>query len=378
MNHRKTLLLIACVWLMSGFQDAADAAPDRLVLAFYYPWYDQNTWTNPRVPDHPPDRYMSTDAGVMGRQIDQARSANIDGFVSAWYGPTSNANQTETNLRTLLSLAQGKGFSIGVLFETAGPFFHSRDDVQNALATLLRTHIASPAYLRWNGKPVIFFWAPGNVPRVAGQSALAAWQAIRAAVDPGHGSLWFADGFDMSLQGVFDGGYLYNVAWADDIGAPERQWAGRIRAAGGLWVGTVMPGWDDTRLAERGGRYRRDRQGGAWYQAGWVGAASANPDMIVITSWNEFVENTYIEPSAALGGTYLDMTRNFAAAWKASPPVSIPAPAPQPASAQPNPSPTAFPTPTPSPTPSPTPAPILLRVGGVSCSTLIIDLCLMP
>jgi hypothetical protein len=378
MNYRALLLSIGLGVVILGLNSPAVAAPNRLVLAFYYPWYDQNTWTNPRVPDHPPDRYMSTDAGVMGRQIDQARGANIDAFVSAWYGPTTNANQTETNLRTLLSLAQGKGFSIGALFETAGPFFHSRDDVQNALAALLRTHAASPAYLRWNGKPVIFFWAPANVPRGAGQSALAAWQAIRAAVDPGHGSLWIADGFDMSLQGVFDGGYLYNVAWAEDIGSPERQWAGRIRAAGGLWVGTVMPGWDDTRLMERGGRYRRDRQGGAWYQAGWAGAASANPDMIVITSWNEFVENTYIEPSAGLGGAYLDLTRSLAAAWKASSPISIPAFAPQPASAQPIASPTRAPTATPSPTPNPTPAPILLREGGVACNTSIIDLCLMP
>ena len=34
---------------------------------------------------------------------------------------------------------------------------------------------------------------------------------------------------------------------------------------GRLWVGTVMPGWDDTRIVERAGRYRRGRHGGAWY-----------------------------------------------------------------------------------------------------------------
>ena len=63
------------------------AAPNRQVLAFYYPWYDPNTWNDPAVSDHPPDRYRSTDEGVMARQIDQAHGANVDAFVSAWYGP---------------------------------------------------------------------------------------------------------------------------------------------------------------------------------------------------------------------------------------------------------------------------------------------------
>jgi Glycosyl hydrolase family 99 len=325
----------------------AHSAPNRLVLAFYYPWYDQNTWNDPAVPDHPPDRYRSTDEGVMARQIDQARGANIDAFVSAWYGPQVANNQTETNLRSLLWLSQPRSFAVGALVEVAGPFFHSSDDVRGALAYLLATHATRPSYLRWNGKPVIFFWAPGSLRRPAGQSAAAAWQAIRAQVDPDHTSLWIADGFDMGLMSVFDGGYLYNIAWADDPGAPARQWAARVRAAGRLWVGTVMPGWDDTRILERAGRYRRDRQGGGWYAASWTGAASANPEMVAITSWNEFIENTYIEPSAQFGSQYLDLTRSLAGAWKVSAPVKLPDPATAQAVVRPR------------PTPVPTPVPAL-------------------
>ncbi len=371
---RGLAVLLAVATLFASAPSGA-AAAGRLVLAFYYPWYDHNTWNDPKVPDHPPERYTSTDPNVMARQIDQAKGANIDAFVSAWYGPSTQFNQTETNLSTLLSLAGQKGFSAGVQFETSGPFFGGAGDVQNALSALLSTHARSPAYLRWNGKPVIFFWAQNRYSR-------ATWQSIRAQVDPNHASLWIAEGFDMSLQGVFDGGYLYNIAWAGDVGATEQQWAGRVRGAGGQWVGTVMPGWDDTRLVERAGRYARSREGGAWYARTWSGAASANPDWIVITSWNEFVENTYVEPSANMGTQYLDLMRALAAGWKAGGPVS----APQPVSQSVAPAAPAVPAPASVPTRTPPqPAPLRLPAAvawavparPLECSDSFREFCLV-
>ncbi len=345
------------------------AAPGRTVLAIYYPWYDSSIWKDPVVPDRPPDRYSSSNPAVIARQIDQARSAGIDGFISAWYGPRVEVNQTETNLRALLDLAAQRGFSVAAGVETAGPFFHSPDDVRNALTALLNTHATRPAYLKWNGRPVVFF-TQTSLPGVGGAALAGAWQAIRNQVDPGHRSMWIVEGLNMSLQGPFDGGFLYSVAWAGDVGAAERQWAGRVRAAGGAWIGTVMPGWDDTRLVERSGRYRRDRQNGEWYKSAWAGAASANPEMMVITSWNEFVENTYIEPSVNYGTQYLDLTRALATAWKTGAPAVMPAPAPAPAVAR-------APTP-PKPTPVPRVALVLSRNTLAVCSDSVDSLCLMP
>lgn len=368
-------LTFVALGLMLGLTSTSAAAPNRLVLAFYYPWYDHNTWNDPVVPDHPPDRYTSSDAGVIARQIAQARRANIDAFVSAWYGPQAQINQTEANLRTLLSLAQQQGFSIAVGFETTGSFFHSSDDVKSALSYLLREHATKPAYLRWNGKPVVFFWAQGSLPRANGQSLVEVWQNIRNQVDPNHNSLWIAEGFDMALLGVFDGDYLYNVAWSDDVGPTQRQWAARVRAKNALWVGTVMPGWDDTRLGERPRRFKRERENGTWYQRTWAGAASANPNWIVITSWNEFVENTYIEPSANFGALYLDLTRALAAQWKASPTVEI---APQSAPATSTPAPTRTPTAKPAQTPPPTRMPTsVIAPIDVECTITFMNFCLL-
>ena len=328
MSRHASPILFVCVALFSAnaASPAVSAAPGRLVLAYYYPLYDQNTWKDPLVPDHPAERYVSSDSRVMARHIEQAKGAQIDAFISAWYGPQTESNQTETNLRALLTLAQQRGFSIAAGVETRSPFFRTAEDVKNALAYLLSAHAAKPSYLKWNGKPVIFI-SQNYLPSAEGQSALAAWRAIRNQVDPGRRSLWIIEGFDMALLDVFDGDFLYSVAWSNDVGATARQWASRARARGGFWVGTVMPGWDDTRLVERPKPYKRDRQNGEWYRAAWAGAASANPDWIVITSWNEFVENTYIEPSARYGAQYLELTRALAANWKAGAPLNNPAPA---------------------------------------------------
>jgi hypothetical protein len=42
---------------------------ERLVLAFYYNWFDEHSW-GPKVPDQPAQPYVSRDRGVMARHID--------------------------------------------------------------------------------------------------------------------------------------------------------------------------------------------------------------------------------------------------------------------------------------------------------------------
>ncbi|MFN3332674.1 MAG: hypothetical protein ACK47M_09200, partial [Caldilinea sp.] len=90
------LLLVALLSILLQSPRQASAASverpsqqsgaDRLVLAFYYTWFDDATWTYDRLSDLPAEPYVSRDRGVMGRHIDQARNAGIDAFVVAWYG----------------------------------------------------------------------------------------------------------------------------------------------------------------------------------------------------------------------------------------------------------------------------------------------------
>ncbi len=322
------LLSFVCAALLLALAASASVAQPAhadgpLALAFYYAWFDENSWSPDQVPDFPTPRYASRDRGTIERHVSQAQSAGIDALVQSWWGP---GNPTDDNFRTLLDVAKAKGFRAAVDFELTSPFYGgNRAAIVNGLRSLIQTYTGHPAYLRWNGKPVIFFWKQTML-------SVADWNAIRNEVDPGRTTIWIAEGDNAAYLSQFDGHHLYSIAWAADPAPQLVKWGGRVRSAGDkLWVATVMPGYDDTKLAgQRSGVFRRDRANGAYYRETFRGARESGADWVIITSFNEWPEGTYIEPSEAYGDFYLKLTGQLIREWKSGaavpPPPSDPRP----------------------------------------------------
>jgi hypothetical protein len=179
---------------------------------------------------------------------------------------------------------------------------------------------------------------------------------IRDAVDPQNKTLWIEEGIDVSYLRVFDGHHLYSIAWSPNVEGELRKWPPRIARFGAdkIWVATVMPGNDDLKT-KRPDSYVRDRQNGEFYRQSWRAAFASYPDWIVITSYNEWVEGTMIEPSVTYGNLYLDITREYAAKFKGG----LPSPTPTSTrTATPTRAPTATPTPTSEPGITPTSEPV--------------------
>jgi hypothetical protein len=67
-----------------------------------------------------------------------------------------------------------------------------------------------------------------------------------------------------------------------------------------LCAPSVGPGYDGRRAGEASGL--RQRSNGATYDRLWNAALAASPDIVTITSYNEWGEGTQIEPARARRG----------------------------------------------------------------------------
>jgi Glycosyl hydrolase family 99 len=279
----------------------------RPILAYYYAWWDPSNFSQTLF--QPDQAYNSDDVSMIQRHVQEAQAAGIDGFVMSWYG---NGDRTDTNLRHLLDIGQKTGFTATVHFETQ--HFWGAEDVAAQLQSFYATYADNPALVRYQGRPVIFFWQAGTYDN-------ATWNAIRAQVDPQRKAVWIADGdqFGILSGDAWDGISPYSIAWSGNPATQLPGWGAKAAAvaADKLFIPPVSPGCDDS--AARAATCARDRANGSYYQATWDGALASNPPWaIMVSTFNEWMEATEIEPSVQYGDEYLQITRRNADTYRAA------------------------------------------------------------
>lgn len=309
------------------------AGTEKLVIANYFAWYDESTWSIGLTSDTPLVPYNSDDFGTMQRHLAWAQQAGLDGFAFHWFAP---GDRTDANLQRFLSISASAGASETRPFRSSVTFLRhilpgaTRQDVVAALRYIADAYGGNAHYLRLGGKMVVFFSDMPRVPGHPGETPQQAWASIRAEVDPGNAMLWFAEGLDPSYLATFDGLYVYKIDHRDYprsyLKAPR--YAAYVRSAERsaqrtkYWIGTIMPGWDDTRsvnfpdLRVPSPVFARDRAGGAYFQATFSAAIATQPDMLLVHSFNEWVEGSMIEPSVTYGDLYLNLAAGLAGQFR--------------------------------------------------------------
>ena len=263
------------------------------------------SWTSNELIDHPATLYDSGDTLAIARQMDQAKSAGITGFLESWAGPGSDS---DNKLKLLLKVAQQKGFKIGIFFELLdNNGARDPDTVFNWLSYLVSTYRNNPSMLTFKGKPIA-------VPFCTQLFGYGTW---KKTLDRLH-----AAGLDPSLVADRDAGDSLSIvdgaccSPSNSLGLTLRYYSVLADSpAAKIYIATAMPGFDERLIPGRTGRYT-DRQNGQYYTAQLQAAFNSNPNWFEAYTWNEWWENTYIEPSVNFGDQYLQITGQYLKPWE--------------------------------------------------------------
>jgi glycosyl hydrolase family 99 len=323
--------------LVDGGPLAADSGPEALVMAFYYPWFQHPTWESDRLQDRPLYLYSAEQPTEVAHSVRDARDAGLDAIIVSWRGDT---DWNDRRLRFILDQAQSVGLRVSILVETLSATDGPEGTVKPLSADKMRAWLEKafdvfaphPAFLKVGGQPVVFVYVADSFP-------VSDWSAIaRSLKGSRRNVLLMADTSDPALLASFDGAFTYATAGVPlaDLRSFDQQQARQTQTynllAGGarrVSTATVMPGYDDTLLVDRDTTMRVDRANGGRYDREWEAALSAEPDWVLVTSWNEFWENTQIEPSQRYGRAYQSRTARWREIFRSrrsgrtSPPIAI-------------------------------------------------------
>ena len=270
------------------------------VLSYYYIWFDTQSWDRAKT-DYPLlGRYSSSNIEVMRQHVKWAKAAGIKGFIVSWKS-TDKLNQ---RLEQLIGVANEENFQLAIIYQ--GLDFYRQplplEQVDADLNYFIDQYAEEQAFYIYE-KPLVIWSGTWKFSREQVENVVLGKREHLLIL----ASERNVDGYSR-LADVVDGNAYYWSSVNPDTfpGYPEKLTAmgETVHANGGLWIAPAAPGFD-ARLI--GGTTVVDRKDGKTLQIQFNTAMQSSPDGIGVISWNEFSENSHIEPSEKYGDHYLDV-----------------------------------------------------------------------
>jgi len=270
------------------------------VFAYYYIWFDERSWQRAKT-DYPLlGHYSSDDIEVMRAHVFWAKGAGIRGFIVSW----KNTGTLTPRLAQLIQVAQEEDFALAIIYQ--GLDFERNPlpvaVIEADLDHFISNFAANPVFRHFE-KPLVILsgsweFTPEEIARLtesrrdrllmlASEKNLAGYQRLAHLVD----------------------GNAYYWSSVDPYGTPNyveklTELAAAVHANDGLWVAPAAVGFDARLL---GGNRVIDRRDGETLRLEMQAALQSSADVVGLISWNEFSENSHIEPSEEYGERYLEV-----------------------------------------------------------------------
>lgn len=317
---------------------APAAAAPLTVAAYYYPWYDDGQWARGTMRSPVLGDYVSRDPATIASHFAWARQYGVDVFVCNWLGRTSTSDST---LRDYLLPSPARGRTkIAILYEsglrlglTDNRIVFGEREQQILLSDfdyLAATYFRSPAYYRVGGRPVVVLY----VSRIFRGAYAEAIGALRMRMRTAWGVDLYLIGDEVDwdlgpsrtrirLYDAITGYTLYSrtqpqsgfLRLVEDRYRAFKHVAAERRVA---FVPGAQPGYDDRGIRPEEGHYVLSEP--RLFERGLALAGryvDRRLGLMTITSWNEWHEDTQIEPATDYGLDLLEKLARFKRAFVA-------------------------------------------------------------
>jgi hypothetical protein len=286
----------------AGHQPGTPSIP---LFAYYYLWFSHTSWNRAKK-DYPlVGTYSSSDPRVVRIQMQEAKSAGINGFIVSW----KDTPLDDHRLRLLMAVAAQQHFRLAMIYE--GLDFHRHPlpvaEVAGDFKAFADHYASDPAFFRLGGKPLTIWsgtWAYSHADIAAVTAPVRGTIRVLATEKNLAGFLRVAD--------VTDGDAYYwssvnpatNTYYGPKLDAMSRA----IHRDGKYWIAPFAPGFDARMV---GGHEVVPRDNGRTLRTEYATALRSSPDILGLISWNEFSENSYVEPSVRYKDQSLDVLRQL-------------------------------------------------------------------
>ena len=228
----------------------------------------------------------------------------------------------DESLSALLDVAYRKNFRVAIYLEsTPDPKDPTvkPEQIIEWLVHGLSSFGSHPAYMKADNYPLVMVFA-------ANAADVEVWRSIfEEVLSLGYEARYFASAADTSYLDVFVGLHGYTPLPASDNKElsveTKYYWSLRESAPGEadqkLFMATVIPGINNCPYGEDPPLVV-EREKGRYFRETFASAVQGVPDWMMVTSWNEYGENTHIEPSERYGSKYLNITKQEITAWRNS------------------------------------------------------------
>lgn len=290
------------------------------VVAVYVPWFGDR--------QHISVGYSTDDPAVIRKQIARAKEMGVDAFSVDWYG--ERRPFLDHSYAMIQKVAAEENFQVAIMYdETEEDNGHATEE---ALAAMTKAYDAylkpgapgRKAYMEYQGRPVIFIFPKrGHTDWNRVLEQLATWPSPPILIYKDEPPPQYADAFDGSYAWVHPGknGWMQDGSdWGKEY--LDKFYERMAAKPGKITVGTIWPGFDDTKASWSLDRHISERCGKTFEDTLHVFQtySQENPmPYLMIATWNDYEEGTAIERGISSCGAKTPPTVDRAKTAKTSP-----------------------------------------------------------